>query len=102
MNRQRRPHQGDGTAWLVADRLHGDFLCYWYVGRYGDYLADQARLPTAAEALAWGRARTSRVRLRTDEGFTYWAGSAPTPEGFTHRWGDKAAPEPPPEVQPAT
>ena len=83
---QRRPRHGDGTAWLVADRVHGDFVCYWYVGRAGDHLAAQGRAASAEEAVAWGRARTTRVRIRTVEGCCQWAGAASRPEGLSHTW----------------
>lgn len=82
----RRDREGEGTAWLAADRLQHDYLCYWYVGRKGDHLAERVRKPTAAQALAWGRDRTSRVRIRTSEPRTYWAGTGPRPEGFSYTW----------------
>jgi len=83
---QRRPRHGDGTAWLVADRARGDFDCYWYVGRAGDHLGAQARAATSEDAVAWGRARTSRVRIRTVDGRSEWAGAAPRPEGVSNTW----------------
>ena len=91
MTRQpRTAREGDGTAWLVADRAHGDFLCYWFVGPSDQRVAEQARAASADEAVAWGRLRTTRVRIRTDDGCSYWAGSAPQPEGFRHTWQTKA------------
>ena len=86
MRRLRRPRYGDGTVWLVVDQDKGDFLCYWYSGSGGDHLVDQAREPSAEEAIAWGHQRTPRVRIRTADARTYWAGTAPPPEGFAHRW----------------
>ena len=83
---QSLPRHGDGTAWLVADRAHGDFDCYWYVGRAGDHLGEQASAATAEDAVAWGRARTTRVRIRTVDGCSQWAGSAPRPEGMSNTW----------------
>ena len=88
MRRHRTPRHGDGTAWLVADRLKGDYLCSWYTGTHGGHLVEDARVPTASEAVAWGRSRTSRVRIRTADARTYWAGTAPRPEGFSHTWTD--------------
>ena len=85
--RRRRPRHGDGTAWLVADRAHGDFICYWYVGRAGDHLGEQSRTATAEDAVAWGRARTTRVRIRTVDGCSQWAGAARRPDGFSSTWG---------------
>jgi hypothetical protein len=86
MTRHREPRRGDGSAWLVADRLKGDYLCYWYVGEKGDRVANFARVPTATAAVAWGRLRTTRVRIRTGEARAYWAGGAPRPAGFSHTW----------------
>jgi hypothetical protein len=83
---RRRARHGDGTAWLVADRAHGDFLCHWYVGPSGDHLGERARAATAEDAVAWGRARTTRVRIRTADGCSQWAGSAPQPEGLFRTW----------------
>jgi hypothetical protein len=88
MSRNRTPQHGDGTAWLVADRLAGDYVCSWYIGTHSGRLVQGARVPTAAEAVAWGRSRTSRVRIRTAEACTYWAGTAPRPAGFSHTWTD--------------
>src|SRR4051812_47226669 len=93
MRRRRTPRHGDGTAWLVADRARGDFSCSWYVGPGRDRLAERARAGTAAEAVAWGRARTTRVRIRTGDGCSYWAGTAPRPDGFTETWSDESATE---------
>jgi hypothetical protein len=86
MARSGRPRRGEGTAWLVEDNIGQDYICSWYFGPYDAHLAEQARLPTSADALAWGRERTARVRIRTAAARTYWAGSAPPPEGFTHTW----------------
>jgi len=89
MSRRRHPRHGDGTAWLVADRLAGDFLCYWYAGPNDAYLAEHARAVTAVDAVAWGRLRTARVRIRTADAHTYWAGSAPRPDGFRSTWTER-------------
>jgi hypothetical protein len=89
--RHRKPRYGDGTAWLVADRVRGDYLCYWYVGPNGTRLAERARVGSSADAVAWGRLRTSRVRIRTPEARTYWAGSAPRPDGFSETWAEPTA-----------
>ena len=82
---------GDGTAWLVADRDRDDFACYWYVGRAGDRLREQGRAATAEDAVAWGRNRTASVRIRTVDGHSQWAGSAPRPEGMAATWSPAAA-----------
>ena len=86
MSGHRPPRHGEGTAWLVADRPGHDFLCYWYVGSREDRLAERARVADAAAAVAWGGVRTSRVRLRADDGRTYWAGTAPRPKGIGDTW----------------
>jgi len=85
---KRTPRRGDGTAWLVADRARGDYLCYWYVGPNDQRVGERARVASAEEAVAWGQERTTRVRIRTDDGDSYWAGSAPRPEGFGRTWGE--------------
>jgi hypothetical protein len=81
-----RPHRGDGTAWLVIDRSRGDYLCYWYAGTGDDRLLEQARAADASAAVAWGRLRTPRVRIRAGDSCTYWAGTAPRPEAFIRTW----------------
>jgi hypothetical protein len=88
--KRREARDGEGTAWLTADAVKDDYLCFWYVGPNDGRLAEQARLPTEALAVGWGRARTSRVRIRTSAGRTYWAGTARRPEGFTLTWSDPA------------
>jgi hypothetical protein len=91
VTRQQPPHDGEGTAWLVADRAQGDFICLWYVGRSDDHVGERARVATADDAVAWGRARTSRVRIRTADGRSQWAGAAPRPDGLSGNWVSTAA-----------
>ena len=86
MSRHRTPKHGDGTAWLVVDRARGDYSCSWFAGTHDGRLVEHARIATASEAVAWGRSRTARVRIRTADACTYWAGTAPRPEGFSHSW----------------
>jgi hypothetical protein len=86
MRRHRKPRHGEGTAWLVVDRVEGDYLCYWYTGTGDGYLVAHARTASAEDAVAWGRQRTPRVRIRTPDSRTYWAGTTPTPQGFAHTW----------------
>jgi hypothetical protein len=93
MRRQRRPRHGDGTAWLVVDRVNGDYLCYWYTGTGEGHLVEHARAASAEEAVAWGRRRTPRVRIRTADARTYWAGTAPAPERFTNSWSGSPGPD---------
>jgi hypothetical protein len=92
MSRDRSPRHGDGTVWLTADRARGGFICGWYVGPGSDRLAERARAGTEAKAVAWGSARTTRVRIRTADACSYWAGTAPKPDGFTHAWSDESGP----------
>ena len=49
---------------------------------------EHARIPTASDAVAWGRSRTPRVRIRTADIRMSRAGTAPRPEGFSHTWTD--------------
>jgi hypothetical protein len=84
----RRSRRGGGTAWLVFDGSTGGYLCYWYAGTNDDHLLEQARAKDAPDAVAWGRLRTSRVRIRAVDRCTYWAGSAPRPDAFTRTWLD--------------
>jgi cytidine deaminase len=87
--RRRRARTGDGTAWLVVDQVNGEYLCYWYAGPSGSELMEHARVANASDAVAWGRLRTSRVRIRTPDNSTSWAGTAPRPQGFNHTWADR-------------
>jgi hypothetical protein len=94
----RKPRTGEGTAWLVVDRGQGDYLCYWYTGTHDGRLLESTRLPTAAEAVAWGRSRTAAVRIRTADGRTSWAGGEPRPAGFAHSWADAGPAVPAPST----
>jgi cytidine deaminase len=89
MTPRRRARSGDGTAWLVVDSVNGDYLCYWYAGPGGGELMEHVRVANASDAVAWGRLRTSRVRIRTPDKCTSWAGTAPRPPGFNHTWVDR-------------
>jgi hypothetical protein len=87
MKRERRPGRTDSTARLVG-RSANDVACYWYFGAGDGHLAEQASVTTEAEAVAWGRARSNRVQLRSVDGCTYWAGSDTRPYGIDHEYGD--------------
>lgn len=93
MSRLRRAQPGAGVVWLVSDRLDDGYLCYWYGGANDSHLLERTRAPSAADAIAWGRERTPRVRIRTGQARTYWAGSGPAPDGFVDRWGDGPVPD---------
>jgi hypothetical protein len=86
MRKVRGARQGDGTVWLVADRMSDNFRCYWYAGNNDGELVEQAGAATANDAVAWGRDRTPRVRIRTRAGQTEWAGTAPRPDTFAVSW----------------
>jgi hypothetical protein len=86
MSRHRQPRRGEGTAWLSADRLTEGFHCHWYAGESGGQLVEQADAATAVDAVAWGLLRTPRVRIRTRDGETQWAGTAPRPSTFAASW----------------
>jgi hypothetical protein len=88
MVRNWTPNHGQGTAWLLEDNQRGDYICSWYAGPNDGHLAEHARVATSADALAWGRDRTTRVRIRSGSR-TYWAGSAPRPDGFPHSWPER-------------
>jgi cytidine deaminase len=90
MSRKPTRVVGTGTAWIVVDRLQGDYPCYWYTGSQGGRLVEQARADTAAAAVEWGRARTPRVRIRMSDARTYWAGAGDVPDGYAGRWDEKA------------
>jgi hypothetical protein len=84
--RRRETKPGEGTAWLIADRLSEIVHCYWYAGASGGQLVEHSSAANAAAAVAWGRDRTPRVRIRTRDGETQWAGTAPRPDTFTATW----------------
>ena len=75
---------------MVADRADGSYHCYWYIGAGNDRLAEHARVETAAAGVAWGRARSPRVRIRTPDALTYWAGTDPVPDGYWQAWTGEA------------
>ena len=95
MRRHGQVRPGTGVAWLVSDRLDEGYLCYWYGGADDAHLFERTRAASAADAIAWGRQRTPRVRIRTSEGRTYWAGPGPAPDGFVDSWRDREATTPP-------
>ena len=86
--RRWAPRRGDGSAWLVADRLTDKFDCYWYTGANDIQLVEQTSASIASEAVTWGRAHTPRVRIRTRDGQSQWAGSGVRPDTFTVTWDD--------------
>jgi hypothetical protein len=93
MRRHPRPQPDAGTASLVIDRLTGTFHCYWYDGLNDDRLREHARVANATDAVAWGRRRTSHVRIRTGDARSYWAGTGLRPAGFTNTWSGSSSPD---------
>ena len=73
---------------LVADRSNDAFQCYWYTGPHDIQLMEHASAATARDAVTWGRARTPRVRIRTRDARSQWAGIEPRPATFTVDWDD--------------
>jgi hypothetical protein len=88
MRTRRGERRGQGTAWLVADRSNGHFNCYWYTGTNDGQLIERADAATTEDAVAWGRARSPRVRIRTRDGEAQWAGTETRPETFAVGWND--------------
>lgn len=86
MRKQRDQKRGEGTAWLITDRSSSNVDCYWYSGASGGQLVEQASAASEIDAVAWGRVRTPRVRIRTRDGETQWAGTEPRPETFAASW----------------
>ena len=74
--------RGQGTAWLVADQDNCHYVDYWYTGKSGDQLAEQARATTMTLAVGPAHIRTSQGPIRMPDHPTYWAGSAPSPPGI--------------------
>jgi hypothetical protein len=100
MKRTPEPQRGDGTAWLSADHARGDYVCYWYAGPNDGVVVEHERAANATDAVAWGLARTTRVRLRSTDAHTYWAGTAARPEGFTRTWNADAPEGAPALIEP--
>jgi hypothetical protein len=77
-------------------RSRGD----WYAGTGEAHLLEHALVASAEDAIAWGRDRTPRVRIRTADARTYWAGTTAAPEGFAHTWThDAVGVVPPPRAK---
>jgi hypothetical protein len=79
---------GEGLAWLIFDAGGGlfQYQCYWKGGHCDDHLIEHARMATDTDAVDWAAARTPRARIRMPDHRTYWAGSAPRPNGFAGTW----------------
>jgi hypothetical protein len=79
-------HGPRGIAHLVYDQAADVYQCYWFGGRSADHLIEHSEVTTAADAVAWAEARTPRARIRLPDHRTYWAGTAPSPDGFAGIW----------------
>ncbi len=89
MGREGRWQHGEGIVWVTTDRGHDAHHCYWYAGANDGHLVERASVTTAVEAVSWGRLRSGRVRIRTDDGRTLWAGTAPRPSNFVGTWTEE-------------
>jgi hypothetical protein len=86
MRKRREGRIGEGTAWLITDRASSNVDCYWYSGVSGGQLVEQSSAASEVDAVAWGRVRTPRVRIRTQAGETQWAGTEPRPDTYAASW----------------
>jgi cytidine deaminase len=88
-----RHHHGRGTVFVHPDVVGGERVWTGYWERStgaGDepagILEEAPTWPDAAQAVAWGRIRTSRVVVVDADGGTYWAGAAEPPAEIPRRW----------------
>ncbi len=88
-----RRHHGRGTVFIHPDVVGGQRIWTGYWERStgaGDepagILEEAPNWPDAAQAVAWGRSRTSRVVVVDADGGTYWAGEAEPPAEVPQRW----------------
>jgi len=79
-------HAGQGIVSLIYDASRHVYSCYWFIGASEDGLIDHCVAPDAAAAVEWARIRSGRVRIRTPDRRTYWAGADPAPGGFAGIW----------------
>jgi cytidine deaminase len=91
-----REFQGKGTVFVHADSAGGErvWTAYWErsAGFDNGGPADRGILeegplwPEVAAAIAWGRARTSRVVVVDAEGELFWAGAGDPPSEVSRTW----------------
>ena len=86
-------YKGRGTVFVHPDVADGRrvWTGYWErsEGAQGEdrgILEEAPTWPGSAEAIAWGRARTSRVVVVGTDGVTYWAGEGDPPEEIGRWW----------------
>lgn len=82
-------HVGRGTVFVHPDIASGVqvWTGYWTSGDDPGGIIEEAPVwPTAADGVAWGRARTPRVVVVDGQGGTYWAGAGERPAEFSEEW----------------
>ena len=87
-----REFQGHGTVFVHPDMDGGErvWTGYWERSAGGDeahgILQEAPSWSRAADAVAWGRARTPRVVVIDAEGVMYWAGEGDSPAEIGQQW----------------
>jgi cytidine deaminase len=88
-----RGYEGRGVVFVHPDMRDGQRVWTGYWERSSGSGAEPAGIleeapiwPSAAEAVAWGRARTPRVVVVAADGETYWAGEGDPPAEIGRRW----------------
>jgi len=92
-----RSHVGRGTVFVHPDMRGGErvWTGYWVRSTGVDPFDDADRpaileeapsWPAAAAAIAWGRARTSRIVVIDDSGTPFWAGEGEPPAEIGQVW----------------
>ena len=97
MTRSDRPGRaGEGTVHLAENLVDGQ-LCwfgYWDSGTPGVpeeswvVLEKMPSTMSSAKAVVWGRIRSNRVVVRTEDGQLWWAGAAERPVDVPCDWPD--------------
>jgi cytidine deaminase len=84
--------RGRGTVFVHLDMVRGQpvWTGYWErsagLGERSGILEEAPTWPDAADAVAWGRARTPRVVVIDAEGRTSWAGEGDPPSEIPDTW----------------
>lgn len=79
---------GRGTVFVHPDVAGGQqvWTGYWGADGNAGIVEEGPIWPSAAEGVAWGRARTPRVVVVDGQGGTYWAGAGERPDEFAEEW----------------
>ncbi|HEU5107622.1 MAG TPA: cytidine deaminase [Micromonosporaceae bacterium] len=97
--------RGHGTVFVHADLAGGVqvWTGYWERSEATDgpggetgILEEAPTWPDAADAVAWGRARTPRIVVIEPDGAALWAGEGQAPPGLAGNWAPRQQPPPPP------